>query len=161
MERKSVNDAFEYAKQKWHKSYKVPAFKVGDLLLVSTLNFHNIKSPKKLADSYLGPFVIVALHGNNSVQVELSDKLENKHPTFPASLIKPYQTADEELFPLSNLTPLTLPPVEQTEDKKIRNSFNNGDLGVKINENIMLDIEIQYMKMNGLQNEKYLTEINS
>ncbi|MBW0508565.1 hypothetical protein O181_048280 [Austropuccinia psidii MF-1] len=26
----SMNDAFEYAKQKWDKSYKVPDFKVGD-----------------------------------------------------------------------------------------------------------------------------------
>ncbi|MBW0559300.1 hypothetical protein O181_099015 [Austropuccinia psidii MF-1] len=33
-----MNDAFEYAKQKWDKSHKIPEFKVGDLILVSTLN---------------------------------------------------------------------------------------------------------------------------
>ncbi|MBW0520265.1 hypothetical protein O181_059980 [Austropuccinia psidii MF-1] len=116
----SINDAFNYAKQKWDKSSKVPDFKVGDLVLVSTLNFNNIKGPKKLKDSYVGPFVIVSLHGTDAVQVELSGELENKHPTFPVSLIKPYQPADKELFPLRNPTPLTVPPVEQNEDKKIK-----------------------------------------
>ncbi|MBW0591443.1 hypothetical protein O181_131158, partial [Austropuccinia psidii MF-1] len=66
------------------------------------------------------PFVIVALHGANAVQVELSGELENEHPTFPVSLIKPYQPTDKELFPLRNPTPLTVPPVEQSEDRKIK-----------------------------------------
>ncbi|MBW0545592.1 hypothetical protein O181_085307 [Austropuccinia psidii MF-1] len=64
-------------------SHKVPDFKAGDLVLVSTLDFNNIKGPKKLNNSYVGPFVIVALHGTNAVQVELSGELEIKHPTFP------------------------------------------------------------------------------
>ncbi|MBW0490679.1 hypothetical protein O181_030394 [Austropuccinia psidii MF-1] len=81
---------------------------------------HAKQSSKKLKDSYVGPFVIVALHGTNSVQVELSSELENKQPTFPVSLIKPSQIAEKDLFPLKNLTLLTLPPVEQSEDKKIK-----------------------------------------
>ncbi|MBW0515702.1 hypothetical protein O181_055417 [Austropuccinia psidii MF-1] len=104
---------------KWDNSHKVPDFKVGDLVLVSTLDFNNIKGPKKLKFSYVGPFVIVALHGTNAVQVELSGELENKNPTFPVSLRKSYQQAEKELFPLTNPTPLTGPPVEQSEDKKI------------------------------------------
>ncbi|MBW0590504.1 hypothetical protein O181_130219 [Austropuccinia psidii MF-1] len=118
--KQSMDDTFDYEKQKWDKSHKVPDFKVGDLALVSTLNFNNIKGPKKLKDSHAGPFVIVALHGTNALQVELSGELENKHPTFPASLIKPYQLADKELFPLRNPTPFTVPPVEQNEDRKIK-----------------------------------------
>ncbi|MBW0511127.1 hypothetical protein O181_050842 [Austropuccinia psidii MF-1] len=117
--KQSMNDAFDYAKQKWDKSHKVPAFKVGDLVLVLTLNF-DLKGPRKLKDYYVGPFVIVALHGTNAVQVELSGELENKHPTFPVNLMKPYQPADKEFFPLRNPTPLTVPPVEQSEDKKIK-----------------------------------------
>ncbi|MBW0462146.1 hypothetical protein O181_001861 [Austropuccinia psidii MF-1] len=70
--KKRMNDPFDYEKQKWEKGHKVPEFKVGDLVLVSTLNFKNIKGPNKLKDSYLGPFPIVALHGTNAVQVELS-----------------------------------------------------------------------------------------
>ncbi|MBW0522775.1 hypothetical protein O181_062490 [Austropuccinia psidii MF-1] len=110
-EKNSMDDAFDYAKQKWDKIHKVPDFKFGDLVLVSTVYFDNIKGPKKLEHSYLGPFVIVALNGTDAVQVELSGELENKHPTFPVSLIKPYQPADKELFPSRNPTPLTVPPV--------------------------------------------------
>ncbi|MBW0466141.1 hypothetical protein O181_005856 [Austropuccinia psidii MF-1] len=70
--KQSINETFDYAKQKWDKSHKVPDFKLEDLVLVSTLNFNNTKGPKKLKDSYVGPFVIVGLHANNAVQVELS-----------------------------------------------------------------------------------------
>ncbi|MBW0587467.1 hypothetical protein O181_127182 [Austropuccinia psidii MF-1] len=89
-----MNDAFDYAKQKWDKSHKVPDFKVGDLVSVSNLNFNNIRGPNKLKDSCVGPFVIVALHGTNAVQVGTQYS--------------------------SNPTPLTVPPVEQSEDKKIK-----------------------------------------
>ncbi|MBW0512810.1 hypothetical protein O181_052525 [Austropuccinia psidii MF-1] len=54
----SINWAFEYAKQKWDKSHKTPEFKVGDLILVSTLSFNNIKGPNELKDSFSGPFII-------------------------------------------------------------------------------------------------------
>ncbi|MBW0472348.1 hypothetical protein O181_012063 [Austropuccinia psidii MF-1] len=115
-----MNYTFDYAKQKWDQSHKVPDFKVGDLFLVSTLNFNKIKGQNKLEDSYSGPFVIVTLHGANAVQVELSGELKNKQPNFPINLIKTDQPADEELFPSRSPTPLTVPPVEQSEDKRIK-----------------------------------------
>ncbi|MBW0476780.1 hypothetical protein O181_016495 [Austropuccinia psidii MF-1] len=87
-EKQSMNDAFEYAKQKWDKSHKVPDFKVGNLALVLILNFNNIKGPKKPKYLYIGTFVIATLHGTNAVQV--------------------------------NSNPLTVPPVEQSEDKRIK-----------------------------------------
>ncbi|MBW0514707.1 hypothetical protein O181_054422 [Austropuccinia psidii MF-1] len=68
--------------EQWDKSHKTPEFKVEDLILVSTLNFNNMKGPKKLKDSFAGPFIIKALHGTNAVQVELSGEWENKHPNF-------------------------------------------------------------------------------
>ncbi|MBW0582839.1 hypothetical protein O181_122554 [Austropuccinia psidii MF-1] len=107
----SMNNAFKYAKQKWDKSHKTPEFKVGDLILVSTLNFNNIKGPWKLKDSFAGPFIIKALHGTNAVKVELSGEPENKHPTFPVCLVKHYTSSDKEFFPLRNETPLEVPPV--------------------------------------------------
>ncbi|MBW0508559.1 hypothetical protein O181_048274 [Austropuccinia psidii MF-1] len=118
--KKSMNETFDYAKQKCDKSHKVPDFKVGDLVLVSTSNFKNIKGPKKLKGSYVGAFCIIALHGTNAVKVELSGELENKHPTFPVRLIKPYSPTDKELFPLRNPAPFTVPPVEQSKDRKIK-----------------------------------------
>ncbi|MBW0542262.1 hypothetical protein O181_081977 [Austropuccinia psidii MF-1] len=67
----TMTDAFEYSKKKWDKSHQAPEFKVGDLILVITLNFNNIKGPKKFKNCFSGPFIIKALHGKNSVQVEL------------------------------------------------------------------------------------------
>ncbi|MBW0531144.1 hypothetical protein O181_070859 [Austropuccinia psidii MF-1] len=106
--------------KEWGKSHKVPDFTAVDQVLVSTLNLNNIKGQKKLKAAYVGPFFIAALHGTNAGQVKLSHELENKHHTFPVSLIKPYQPSDKELFTLKNPTPLTAPPVEQIEDKKIK-----------------------------------------
>ncbi|MBW0497210.1 hypothetical protein O181_036925 [Austropuccinia psidii MF-1] len=55
---KSINDTFEYAKQKWDKSHKTPEFKVGDLIIVSTMNFDIIKGLKRFKDSFSGPFFL-------------------------------------------------------------------------------------------------------
>ncbi|MBW0587847.1 hypothetical protein O181_127562 [Austropuccinia psidii MF-1] len=93
---------FKYAKEQWDKSHKPPDFKIGDLVLVSTFDFNNIRGPKKLKNSFSGPLMIKALHGPNAVQFELTDELMNKHPAFPVSLIKPYSSSDKELFPLRN-----------------------------------------------------------
>ncbi|MBW0508607.1 hypothetical protein O181_048322 [Austropuccinia psidii MF-1] len=117
--KQKMNDAFEYAKQKWDISHKNPEFKVGDLILVSTLNFNNIKGPKKLKDSVAGPVIIKALHWTNAVQIEISGELENKHPKFPVCLVKHYTSSDKELFPLRNETPLEIPPLDQSEEKKV------------------------------------------
>ncbi|MBW0542972.1 hypothetical protein O181_082687 [Austropuccinia psidii MF-1] len=105
----SMNNSFEYAQNKWDKSHKTPEIKVGDLILVSTLTFKNIKGPKKLEDSFAGPFIIKSLHGTNAVQVKLSGESENKHPNFPVSLVKHYTSSDKEFFPLRNETPLEVP----------------------------------------------------
>ncbi|MBW0534974.1 hypothetical protein O181_074689 [Austropuccinia psidii MF-1] len=58
-----MEDSFSYAKDKWDKSHATPDFKVGDLVLVSTNNFNNIKGCKMLKDSFAEPFVIENLHG--------------------------------------------------------------------------------------------------
>ncbi|MBW0517485.1 hypothetical protein O181_057200 [Austropuccinia psidii MF-1] len=89
-------------------------------IMLDEVKHHAKQIPKKVKHSYVGPFVIVALHGTNAAQVKLSGELENKHPTFPVSLIKPYQPTDKELFPLRNPTPFTVPPVEQNEEKKTK-----------------------------------------
>ncbi|MBW0591039.1 hypothetical protein O181_130754 [Austropuccinia psidii MF-1] len=114
-----MQDSFKYAKERWYKSHKPPDFKIGDLVLVSTLNFNNIKGPKKLKVSFSGPFVIKALHVPNAVQLELTGGLMDKHPTFPVSLIEPYRSSYKDLFPLRNKPPLEIPPVEEGEEKKI------------------------------------------
>ncbi|MBW0509629.1 hypothetical protein O181_049344 [Austropuccinia psidii MF-1] len=66
-----MQDSFNYAKERWDKSHKPHSFKVADLVLVSTLNFHNIRGPKKFKDSFAVLFMIKVIHGPNAVQLEL------------------------------------------------------------------------------------------
>ncbi|MBW0513269.1 hypothetical protein O181_052984 [Austropuccinia psidii MF-1] len=102
-ERHHANRCMQYSfkceKERWDKSHKPPDFKIRDLVLVSNLNFNNIKGPKKLKDSFAGPFMIKALHGPNSVQLELTGELMNKHPAFPVSLINLTAQVTRNYFP--------------------------------------------------------------
>ncbi|MBW0556755.1 hypothetical protein O181_096470 [Austropuccinia psidii MF-1] len=90
-----MQDSFKYEKERWDKIHKPPDLELGDLVLVSALRFNNFKGPKKLKDSSARPLIIRALHDPNSVQLELTGELMNKHPAFPVSLIKPYTSIDE------------------------------------------------------------------
>ncbi|MBW0583567.1 hypothetical protein O181_123282 [Austropuccinia psidii MF-1] len=114
-----MEDSFANAKNKWDKSHATPDFKVGDLVLASTTDLNNIKGCKKLKDSFAAPFVIKALHGENAIEVELSEELSNKHPTFPVSLAKPYNSSDAEMFPLRNKVPQHIPPIKSSVTRKI------------------------------------------
>ncbi|MBW0495409.1 hypothetical protein O181_035124 [Austropuccinia psidii MF-1] len=55
---KCIAVAKEYNKQRWDKSHIKPEFKEGDCVLVSTLNFNNIKGFQKMRDSFVGPFIV-------------------------------------------------------------------------------------------------------
>ncbi|MBW0584745.1 hypothetical protein O181_124460 [Austropuccinia psidii MF-1] len=125
----SKNDAFEYAKQKWDKSHKIPEFKAGDLILVSTMSFNNVKGPKKFKDFISGPFIIKAFHGTNAVEVDISRELENKHPAFPVSLVKHYTSSEKELFPLRNETLLQVTLLYNSEEKKVLKVLKERRLG--------------------------------
>ncbi|MBW0559053.1 hypothetical protein O181_098768 [Austropuccinia psidii MF-1] len=136
-------DSVKHSKERWDQSNKTPEFKIGDFVLVSTLNFTNIKGPKKLKDSFAGPFMIKALHGPNAVKLELTGELMNKHPTFPVGLITTYSSSDKELFPLINK-----PPLEEGEEKKIVKVLKEGSTRNKEKGNTLLGIGTQLKKMN-------------
>ncbi|MBW0512648.1 hypothetical protein O181_052363 [Austropuccinia psidii MF-1] len=55
----------ELKNQRWAKSHMEPDFKEGDQLLVYTVNFNNLKGPKKMRDSFLGPFTLIKLIGKS------------------------------------------------------------------------------------------------
>ncbi|MBW0513544.1 hypothetical protein O181_053259 [Austropuccinia psidii MF-1] len=115
-----MEDSFAYAKDKWEKSHTTTDVKVGDLVLVSPTNFNNIKVFRKLKYSFAGPFLIKALHGANTVEVELSEELSNKHPTFPVILIKPYKSSYYEKFPFKNKFPHTKKITKSLNERKLR-----------------------------------------
>ncbi|MBW0566015.1 hypothetical protein O181_105730 [Austropuccinia psidii MF-1] len=112
---KCIAEAKEFNKQRWDKSHMEPEFKEGDQVLLSTLSFNNLKGPKKMRDSFVGPFTIIKLIGRNAVEVKLTEEFSRKHPVFPVSLVKPYFQTEEDKFPFrkKNTTP---PEIVEVED---------------------------------------------
>ncbi|MBW0515994.1 hypothetical protein O181_055709 [Austropuccinia psidii MF-1] len=90
-------------------------FKEGGQVLVSTLNFNNIKGPKNMKDSFVKPFTIIKLIGKNEVEVRLTEQSSRKHPVFPVSLVKPYLQTEEDKFPSRKKNP-TPPEIVEVED---------------------------------------------
>ncbi|MBW0569416.1 hypothetical protein O181_109131 [Austropuccinia psidii MF-1] len=92
-----------------------PDFKEGDQVLVSTLKLNNLKGPKKMRDSFVGPCTIIKLIWKNAVEVKLPEKFSRKHPVFPVSLVKPYFQTEEGRFPFRRKNP-TPPEIVEVED---------------------------------------------
>ncbi|MBW0558208.1 hypothetical protein O181_097923 [Austropuccinia psidii MF-1] len=104
---KCIAEAKDYNEQRWDKTHMEPDFKEWDQVLVSTQNFNNLKGPKKMRHSFVGPFTIIKLVGKSAVEVKLTEECSRKHPVFPVSLVKPYFQREEGKFPSrkKNLTP--------------------------------------------------------
>ncbi|MBW0506877.1 hypothetical protein O181_046592 [Austropuccinia psidii MF-1] len=65
-----------------------PDFREGDQVCVSTLSLQNLKRPKKMRESFVGPFTIIKLIGKNAMEVKLTEEFCRKHPVFPARKIR-------------------------------------------------------------------------
>ncbi|MBW0514180.1 hypothetical protein O181_053895 [Austropuccinia psidii MF-1] len=122
-----------------------PDFKEGDQVLVSTLNFNNLKGPMKMIDSFLGPLTIIKLIGKNAMEVKPTEEFSRKRPVFPVILVKPYFQTEEEKFPSRKKNP-TPPEIVEVEDspgpvKKIINS--------------------RKIRLNGEDQRKYLVRFKS
>ncbi|MBW0538860.1 hypothetical protein O181_078575 [Austropuccinia psidii MF-1] len=121
-------EAKEYNQHRWDKTHMEPHFEEGAQVLVSTLNFNNLKGPKKMRDSFVGPFSIPKLIGKNAVEVKLTEEFSRKHPVFPVSLVKLYFQTEEDKFPSrrKNPTPPEIMEVEYSPGpvKKIINARN-------------------------------------
>ncbi|MBW0495215.1 hypothetical protein O181_034930 [Austropuccinia psidii MF-1] len=113
---KFIAETKDYNKQRWDKTHMEPHFKEGDQVLVSTLNFINLKGPKKMRDPFVGPFTMIKLVGKNAAEVKLTEEFSREHPVFPVSLGKPYFQNDEGKFPSrkKNLTPPEMVEVEDS-----------------------------------------------
>ncbi|MBW0471741.1 hypothetical protein O181_011456 [Austropuccinia psidii MF-1] len=60
---KLISEVKEDNKQSYYKTHVEPDFKEGYQALVSTLNFNNLKGPKKMRDSFVGYFTTIKLIG--------------------------------------------------------------------------------------------------
>ncbi|MBW0544189.1 hypothetical protein O181_083904 [Austropuccinia psidii MF-1] len=92
-----------------------PDLKEGDQVFVSTLKFNNLKGPKRMRDSFLGPFNIIKLIGRNEFKVKFTEGFSRKQPVFPVSLVKPYIQTQEDKFPSRKKNP-TPPGIVEVED---------------------------------------------
>ncbi|MBW0558218.1 hypothetical protein O181_097933 [Austropuccinia psidii MF-1] len=92
-----------------------PDFKEGDQVLVSTLNFNNLKGPKTMRDSFVEPFITINLVGKNAVEVKLTERLSGKHAVFPVSFVNPHFQTKEDKFPSRKKNP-TPPEIVEVED---------------------------------------------
>ncbi|MBW0561551.1 hypothetical protein O181_101266 [Austropuccinia psidii MF-1] len=110
-----IAEAKEYNKQRWHKTHMEPDFKEGGQVLVSTLSFNNLKGPKKMRDSFVGPCTIIKLIRKNEVEVKLTEEFSQKHPVFRVSLNKPYFQTEEDKFTSRKKNP-TPPEILEVED---------------------------------------------
>ncbi|MBW0484058.1 hypothetical protein O181_023773 [Austropuccinia psidii MF-1] len=84
-------------------------------LLVLTLSFNNLKEPNKLRESFVGPFTIIKLIGENEAEVRLTEEFSEKHPVFQVSLVKPYFQTEEDKFPSRKKNP-NPPAIVEVED---------------------------------------------
>ncbi|MBW0472316.1 hypothetical protein O181_012031 [Austropuccinia psidii MF-1] len=111
-----ISEEKEYNKQGYDKTNSKPDLREGDKVVVYTFNSKNLKGPKKLRDSYLGPFNIIRLIGKNVAEVRLTEEFSRKHPVFPLSLVKPYHQKGKDKFPSRNTsnTPQEILEVEDS-----------------------------------------------
>ncbi|MBW0550956.1 hypothetical protein O181_090671 [Austropuccinia psidii MF-1] len=82
-----------------------PDFKEGDQVLLSTLNFNNLKAQKKKRDLFVGPFIIIKLIGKNAAELRLTEQFSRKHPVFPVSLVKSYFQTEQDKLPSRKKNP--------------------------------------------------------
>ncbi|MBW0562402.1 hypothetical protein O181_102117 [Austropuccinia psidii MF-1] len=92
-----------------------PDFREGEQVLVSTLNFNNLTGPKKMRNSFVGPFTIIKLMGKNAVVVKLTKEFSRKQPVFSVGSVKPYFQREEDKFPSRKKNP-TPPEIVEVED---------------------------------------------
>ncbi|MBW0561466.1 hypothetical protein O181_101181 [Austropuccinia psidii MF-1] len=142
---KCIAVAKDCNKQRWDKTHMEPDFKEGDQVFVSTLNFNKLKRPKKIRDSFLGPFTIIKLIGKNAVEVRLAEEFSRKHPVFPVSLVKPYFQTEEDKFPSRKKEPTPLEIVDMEDSpgpvKKI--------------------IRVRKIRLNGRDQRQYLVRFKN
>ncbi|MBW0541724.1 hypothetical protein O181_081439 [Austropuccinia psidii MF-1] len=79
-------------------------FTEGDQVLVSTLNFTNLKGPKLIEKT--------------AVEVKLTEEFSRKHPVIQVSLVKPYFQTEENKFPSREKNP-TPPEIVDVEDSPV------------------------------------------
>ena len=110
--------------------------------------------PRPLKDSYVGPFVIIKLHGPNAVEVALTGEFERKPPTSPVSLLKMW-VEPKEKFPKRVIPEEQVIPLEEDGEKIIDKVLQHKHVK-KNNKDISLYL-VRY-KQKGSDYDEWLEE---
>ncbi|SLM38818.1 reverse transcriptase domain protein [Lasallia pustulata] len=95
-----INANARYEEQTNQNRTPAPAYRVGDLVFLSTRNIDSPRPAKKLDNKYLGPLKIKSPLGTHAYRLELPDELQSFDNSFHTSLLQP---APENVFPGQNL----------------------------------------------------------
>ncbi|EXU94648.1 chromatin organization modifier (chromo) domain protein [Metarhizium robertsii] len=66
-----------------------PAYRVGDMVLLSTRNINSARPIPKLDHKFIGPFQIERVLGSHTYQLKLPHKLSSIHNSFHTNLLRP------------------------------------------------------------------------
>jgi Chromo (CHRromatin Organisation MOdifier) domain len=92
--REMLRERLEAAKKaqatQYNKRHMDITFKVGDLVMLRSINIKSPRESRKLDVRQIGPFFVTATWGKNAYQLKLPPKYRDIHPVFHVSLLEPY-----------------------------------------------------------------------
>ncbi|MBW0517987.1 hypothetical protein O181_057702 [Austropuccinia psidii MF-1] len=98
-----------------------------------------------MRDSFVGPFTITKLIGENAVEVKLTEEFSRKHPVFPVILVKPKLQTEEERFPSRKTHPT---PSERGDVEEYPGPVKKG-------------IKARRIRLNGKDKRQYLVRFET
>ena len=90
------------------------SFKRGDLISLSTKNLRLKVPAKKLAPTFIGPFRILNLIGQQAYRIALPEKYDKIHNVFHVSLLEPWVNRKQE-----QSDSMPFPPLEDEDDWEV------------------------------------------
>ena len=94
-------------------------FKIGDLVGLNAKNLPIRTGSRKLAQKWVGPYRILKQYGKDSFKLDIP-KSFRIHPTFHASLIKPWITSDDTDYPERKQQPPPPVIIDNEEEYEVR-----------------------------------------
>lgn len=111
--RRHWDEAVASHKRFYDRKHVERTFKRGDLVLLSTQNL-KLKTPKKFAPKFVGPFRILETVGSLAYRLALPEQYSRLHDVFSVSLLEPWYAKiqeDREMMPM--------PPLEEDEEWEV------------------------------------------
>ncbi|MBW0583578.1 hypothetical protein O181_123293, partial [Austropuccinia psidii MF-1] len=90
-----------------------PDFQPGDKVWLASKNINTTRPPKKLSESWLGPFEVLKTIGSHAYHLKLPQQWKSVHPVFHVSLLEPFKQST-----IPNRHQLPPPPILVEEQEE-------------------------------------------